>query len=35
MEDCKETAIPIVTNYLMDVDEVGQHVDSTKYIDFS
>ena len=31
MEDCKEVATPIATNCLMDVDEVGQPVDSTKY----
>jgi len=31
MEDCKDAATPIATNYLMVVDEVGQQVDSTKY----
>jgi len=31
MEDCKEAATPIATNCLMDADEVGQPVDSTKY----
>jgi len=31
MEDCKEAAIPITTNCLMDVNEAGQPVDSTKY----
>ena len=32
MEDCKEVATPIATNYLMGVDEVGQQVYLTKYI---
>jgi len=31
MEDCKEVVTPIATNCLMDADEVGQLVDSTKY----
>ena len=31
MEDCKEAATPIATNCLMDANEVGQPVDSTKY----
>jgi len=31
MEDCKEAATPIATNFLMDVDEAIQQVDSTKY----
>jgi len=31
MEDCKKFATPIVTNCLMDEDEAGQPVDSTKY----
>jgi len=31
MEDCKEAATPISTNCLMDADEAGQPVDSTKY----
>jgi len=31
MEDCKEVATPIATNCLMDADEAGQPVDSTKY----
>jgi len=31
IEDCKEANNPIATNYLIDVDEVGQQVDSTKY----
>jgi len=31
MEDCKEVATPIATNYLMDVDEAGKQVDLTKY----
>jgi len=31
MEDCKEVVTPIATNFLMNVDEVGQQVDSTKY----
>jgi len=31
MENCKEVASPIATNCLMDADEVGQQVDSTKY----
>jgi len=31
MEDCKEAATPIATNCLMDADEAGQPVDSTKY----
>jgi len=31
MEDCKEVATSIATNYLMDEDEAGQPVDSTKY----
>jgi len=31
MEDCKEAATPIVTNCLMDADEAGNQVDSTKY----
>jgi len=31
MEDCKEDATPIATNCLMDADEAGNHVDSTKY----
>jgi len=32
MEDCKQVATPIATNCLMDADEAGQPVDSTKYI---
>jgi len=31
MENCKEVATPIATNFLIDSDEVGQQVDSTKY----
>ena len=31
MEDCKEAATPIATNCLMDADEAGNQVDSTKY----
>ena len=31
MENCKEVATPITTNCLMDADEAGQPVDSTKY----
>jgi len=31
MEDCKEVVTPIATNSLMDVDEAGNQVDSTKY----
>ena len=31
MEDCKEVATPIATNCLMDADEAGNQVDSTKY----
>ena len=31
MEDCKETATPIATNCLMDANDAGQPVDSTKY----
>ena len=31
MEDCKEVATPIATNYLMDADKAGQPVGSTKY----
>jgi len=31
MEDCKEVATPIATNYLMDADEAENQVDSTKY----
>jgi len=31
MEDYKEASTPIATNCLMDADEVGQLVDSTKY----
>ena len=31
MEDCKEAATPIATNCLIDADEAGQSVDSTKY----
>jgi len=31
LEDCKEVATPIATNCLIDADEVGQPVDSTKY----
>ena len=31
MENCKEAATPIATNCLMDVDEAGQPVESTKY----
>ena len=31
MEDYKEAATPIATNYFMDADEAGQSVDSTKY----
>jgi len=31
MEDCKEVDTPIATNCLMDADEAGQPVDSTKY----
>jgi len=31
MEDCKDTATPIAINYLMDADEAGNQVDSTKF----
>jgi len=31
MEDCKEAATSIATNFLMDADEARQRVDSTKY----
>ena len=31
MEDCKEVATPIATNFLLDADEDGQPMDSTKY----
>jgi len=31
MEDCKDVVTLITTNCLMDADEVGQQVDSTKY----
>jgi len=31
MEDCKEVVTPIAINYLMDADEAGKQVDSTKY----
>jgi len=31
MENCKEVVTPIAINCLIDVDEVGQQVDSTKY----
>jgi len=31
MENCKEVITSIATNCLMDADEVGQQVDSTKY----
>jgi len=31
MEDCKEATTPIATNCLIDADEAGQLVDSTKY----
>jgi len=31
LEDCKEAATPIATNCLMDADEAGNQVDSTKY----
>jgi len=31
MKDCKEDATPIATSCLMDADEAGQQVDSTKY----
>jgi len=31
MENCKEAATPIATNCLMDADEAGNQVDSTKY----
>jgi len=31
MEDCKEAATPIATNCLMNADEAGNQVDSTKY----
>jgi len=31
MEDCREAATPIATNCLMDADEAGNQVDSTKY----
>jgi len=31
MEDYKEAATPITTNYLMDANEAGKQVDSTKY----
>jgi len=31
MEDCKEVVTPIATNCLMDADDAGQLVDSTKY----
>jgi len=31
MEDCKEAATPIATHCLMDADEAGNQVDSTKY----
>ena len=31
MEYCKKAANPIATNCLMDANEAGQQVDSTKY----
>jgi len=31
MENCKEVATPIATYCIMDSDEVGQQVNSTKY----
>jgi len=31
MEDCREAATPIATNCLMDANEAGQPMDSTKY----
>jgi len=31
MEGCKEVVIPIATNFLLDADEAGQPMDSTKY----
>jgi len=31
IENCKEVAPPTATNCCMDLDEVGQQVDSTKY----
>jgi len=31
LEDCKEVATPIATSCIMDGDEAGQPVDSTKY----
>ena len=31
LENCKEVVTPTTTNYLMDLDEVGQQVDSTKH----
>jgi len=31
MEDCKEAATLIATKFLMDADEAGQPMDSTKY----
>jgi len=31
MEDYKEVATPIATHCLMDADEAGNQVDSTKY----
>jgi len=31
MENCKEVSTPIARNFLMDANEVGQQVDSTKY----
>ena len=31
MEDCKKDTTPTATNCLMDLDEVGQQVNSTKY----
>jgi len=31
MEDCKKVATPIATKCLMDADEAGNQVDSTKY----
>jgi len=31
IEDWKEVVTPITTSSLMDIDEVGQQIDSTKY----
>jgi len=31
MENCKDSATPIATNYYMDSNEVGQTIDVTKF----